>query len=63
MTKYELYKAHHASKTLGVFFPSLYEEYFSHWPPTPTAEDVEAAGGKSAVAIVAVQKAEETVRD
>ena len=61
MEKFELYKEHHEAKTLTVFFPSLYEEYFGHWPPTPTAEEIEAENGNVAVATVAAQKAEEVV--
>ena len=52
--KYELYKDHHANKTLPWFFPSLYEEYFTVWPPTPTMQDVEATGGDTAVATAGV---------
>lgn len=63
MEKFELYKEHHDKKTLGQFFPPLYEEYFSRWPPTPTEEQSEAAGGKPAIAIAAARTAEEHVRD
>ena len=63
MEKYELYKEHHNNKTLGQFFPPLYEEYFSSWPPTPTVQDVEVANGNTAVATSEVRKAEEHVRD
>jgi len=61
--KFEAYKKHHAAKALTQFFPSLYEDYFSLWPPTPTEEDLEAAKGNAAVALVKVQEAEQTVRD
>ena len=61
--KFELYKKHHAAKTLGQFWPSLYEEYFSKWPPTPTAQDVEAVASKAAVAIAGIQKIEQIVSD
>jgi len=61
--KFEFYKAHHAAKTLTRFYPSLYEEYFGKWPPTPTAKDIQAAGGKNAVAIASIRKVEERVRD
>lgn len=62
MEKYELYREHHEAKTLTIFFPSLYEEYFALWPPTPTAEEIEAEQGNVAVATVIAQKAEEAVR-
>jgi len=61
--KFELYKKHHATKTLTQFFPSLYEEYFLSWPPTPTEEDIKAAKGNAAVALVKVQQEEQKVRD
>jgi len=61
--KFELYKEHHNNKTLGQFFPPLYEEYFSSWPPAPTAQDIGAANGNIAVAISAIRKVEEHVRD
>lgn len=44
-----------------MFFPSLYEEYHTLWPPTPTAENTQAAGGNAAVALAQVQKAAERV--
>ena len=43
--------------------PPLYEEYFSSWPPTPMVQDVEAAGGNTSIATIAVRKVEEIVRD
>lgn len=46
-----------------MFFPSLYEDYFAKWPLIATTEDVEDAGGNSAVALAKVQKVEETVSD
>lgn len=61
--KFELFKKHHDSKTLGQFFAPLYEEFFSKWPPNPTEEDIEAAGGNNPVAIAQVQKREQIVRD
>ncbi|KAF9785373.1 hypothetical protein BJ322DRAFT_1020909 [Thelephora terrestris] len=57
--KFELYKEHHDKKTLGQFFPPLYEEYFARWPPTPTDEELEAAGGKTATAVAGVRTLEE----
>ena len=60
--KYTLFKVHHDAKTLGQFFPRLHEEYFAQWPPTPTAEDIEAVDGDTAIATARVWKAEEIVR-
>ena len=49
---------------LSSFFPSLYEEFFSHWPlPLPTAEGIEAAEGDILVAVANMRKLEERVRD
>ena len=59
--KFKLYKEHHAKKTLGQFFPPLYEEYFASWPPIPTAEGIEAAGGNKATATAKVRTTEEHV--
>ena len=61
VAKFEPYKEHHDRKTLGQFFPPLYEEYFSRWPLTPTDERIEAVGGKAAVA--EARTVEEHVRD
>ena len=61
--KFEIYKEHHDKKTLGQFFPPLYEEYFLKWPFTVTEEEVSAAGGKTATAIAKVRSIEENVRD
>ena len=61
--KFEEYKDHHSSKTLKIFFPTVYEDYFALWPPTPTAKDLEAANGNAKVATVRVQKTEQKVRD
>lgn len=61
--KFDLYKEHHSKKTLKTFFPSIYEEYFTLWPPTPTAEAIEAANGDETVASVQVRKDEQIVRD
>ena len=61
--KFELYRKHHDSKTLGQFFPPLYEEYFSYWPPTPTELDIGAAAGNTANATAKVRKEEEHVSD
>ena len=61
MKMFESFKEHHDKKTLGQFFPPLYEEYFSKWLPMPTAEEVEAAGGKTAVAVTGVRTVEEHV--
>ena len=44
-----------------MFFPSFYEEFFSHWPPAPTAEELNASGGDTPIATAVARKAEETV--
>jgi len=54
---------HQVNKTTGQFFPSLYEEYFAKWPPTPTKEDITQANGDVEVAVAVVRQAEERVRD
>jgi hypothetical protein len=61
--KFELYKEHHDKKTLGQFFPPLYEEYFARWPLVVPAEEIEAAGGNTAIAMSKVRTVEERVRD
>jgi len=61
--KYPQFLDHQANKTISRFFPSLYEEYFSQWPPTPTEEEVSEAGGNIAVATAIVRQIEEHVRD
>lgn len=61
--KFELFKERHDQKTLGQFFPPLYEEYFLKWPLALTEEDVNAAGGKTATATANVRSLEENVRD
>ena len=61
--KFELYKEHHDRKTLKLFFPSLYEEYFAIWPPIPTAEDVKDAKGDTTVATSRIRGGEQKVRD
>jgi len=61
--KFKIFKEHHLTKTLGLFFPRLYEEYFELWPPTPTDEDVAKAQGKTEVAIAKVRRTEERVSD
>jgi len=58
--KYEIFKEHHDRKTLSVFFPPLYEEYFALWPPTPA---VQGEGGGTAIADPNIRKVEEIVRD
>ena len=60
--KFVLYKRHHDSKTLKQFFPALYEEYFTLWPPTPTAEAIAAADNDIAAATAMVYKTEANVR-
>ena len=60
--KYSLFLEHQANKTTGQFFPPLYEEYFSLWPPTPIEEDVSGAGGSVPVATATVRQREEHVR-
>ena len=61
--KFVLFLDHQARKTAGQFFPALYEEYFAKWPLTPTENEVNEAHGNIAVAIAAVRKEEEYVRD
>ena len=56
------FKLHHANKTLGQFFPPLYEEYFAVWPPTPTTQGMDAVGNP-AIATTMVRKTEEIVSD
>jgi len=53
---------HQAKKTTKRFFPTLYEDYFKIWPPTPTEEEITEAGDNLAVATAKVQESEETVR-
>ena len=59
---YPQFLDHQAKKTTSQFFPSLYEEYFSKWPPAPTEEEVNEANGKVDVAVAKVRKFEERVR-
>lgn len=60
MKKYELFKEHRDKKALPLFFPSLYEEYFALWPPTPdTTQD---AAVDTATAVAKIRGAEELVR-
>lgn len=64
--KYAIFAEHHDRKTLGQFFPSLYEEYFTLWPAIPTPENIEDAGGKdverkTANAFAKIRKTEEQV--
>jgi len=54
---------HQAHKTLGKFFPRVYEDYLEKWPPTPTEEDISEAKGNIAVATASTRQTEETVRD
>lgn len=61
--KFKLYKQHQSSKTLGQFYPPLYEEYFAKWPPIATMQDVEDAKGNYTTAIARVRGNEEHVRD
>lgn len=61
--KYVLYQQHQNTKTLGLFYPPLYEEYFAKWPPIPTAHDLEGAGGNLATAKARVRGHEEHVCD
>lgn len=60
--KYKIFRVHHDRKTLGLFFPALYEEYFAIWSVTPTAENIQAAGGDTDKAAAGVRKVEEHVR-
>lgn len=61
--KYPLFLDHQVNKTGNQFFPSLYEEYFLAWPPTPTEEEISKAKNDIAVATAAARQNEETVRD
>ena len=61
MHKFKVFREHQDRKTTNTLFPSLYEEYHTLWPPTPTAENIEAAGGNAAVALAKVQKDVERV--
>ena len=61
--KFEEYKEHHRKKTLKLFFPTVYKDYFTLWPPTPTEEELAAAKGDAKVATARVQKKEQRVRD
>jgi hypothetical protein len=61
--KFPQFLDHQVNRTLGQFFPPLYEEYFSRWPPTPTEEDITEAGGNTAVATARARQTEEHVRD
>jgi hypothetical protein len=60
--KFALFIEHHDRKSLGVFFPPLGEEFFAKWPPAPTPEEIDAAGGKIDNAVATFRKAEEHVR-
>jgi hypothetical protein len=60
---YSPFLEHHEKKTLPRFFPSVYEEYFTLWPPTITQEAIEDAKGDAAIALARVRKAQETVRN
>jgi hypothetical protein len=60
--KFLLFLDHQLNRTTGQFFPPLYEEYFSMWPPTPTEEDITKAGGNVAAATARVRQTEEHVR-
>ena len=55
--------SHQLKKTTSTFFPRLYEEYFTEWPPSPTEEEIAASNGEISVATTIVQKIEENVRD
>jgi len=61
--KFAQFLDHQANKTAGQFFPALYEEYFSAWPPAPTEEQIADAGGNTAVATAKARQDEEHVRD
>ena len=52
---------HQVNKTLGQFFPSLFEEYFAKWPPAPTKDEISKANGDAAVAVANIRELEETV--
>jgi len=60
--KFPQFLEHQANKTGNQFFPSLYEEYFSKWPPTPTEAEVAEAGNSVAVATATARQTEELVR-
>lgn len=61
--KYSIFREHHDRKTLGLFFPSLHEEYFDLWPVATTEDDIRTAGGDEAKAVANLRKFEERVRD
>jgi hypothetical protein len=62
LTKYPAFLEHQANKTANQFFPSLYEEYFAKWAPTPTGEDINEAEGDVAIATATVRQTEQNVR-
>ena len=63
MGKFKLFKEHHDRKTLTLFFPALYEEYFAIWPPTPTEKDIATVRGVMETATATAQANEQLVSD
>lgn len=62
--KFRIFLGHLDRKTLGVFFPALYVEYFALWPPpVPAVVSVEGPRVNPAVMYVSVRKTEEHVCD
>ena len=61
--RYPLYQKHNVDGTLGQFFPSVYEGYFTLWPLTPTEKDINVAEGNVAAALAITRKREEHVRE
>jgi len=63
IAQYPTFLIHQANKTANQFFPSLYEEYFAKWNPTPTEQQISQAGGNVEIATATVRQTEERVRD
>ena len=62
--KYKIFLEHCNRKTPGLFFPPLYEEYFTLWPPSvPAVEGTQGLKDNTAVAYAKAQTTEEHVRD
>jgi hypothetical protein len=62
--KHLVFLQHHDRKSNSVFFPSLYEEFFVLWPPSPpTANGTRGVKNNVAAAVADIRKTEERVRD
>ncbi|KAF9779307.1 hypothetical protein BJ322DRAFT_1113652 [Thelephora terrestris] len=58
--KYKIFLVHCDRKTPGLFFPALYEEYFTLWPPPVLAvEGVQGPRNNSAIANAKARTTEE----